>query len=50
MEGKECKYEKIINLLEKRIDTISVFLIVSTGTFLFGNLILLCLLYILVNH
>lgn len=50
MEENNCKYEKIINLLEKRIDTMSNFIIVSTGIFIIEQVSLLILIYILLIH
>lgn len=47
---EECKYKKRLELLEKRIDTMSSFIIVSTGLFIVENFIVLSLVYILLNH
>lgn len=50
MEEHNCKYNKIISLLEKRIDTMSSFIIVSTGIFIIEQISLLFLIYILLTH
>lgn len=46
---ENCKYKEIIRLLEKRVDTMSKFLIISTSIFLLENFILLLLICILVS-
>lgn len=50
MEENKCRYAKIISLLEKRIDTMSKFTIVSMGILFIEQVILLCLIYILAIH
>lgn len=43
MVEKECKYKEIINLLEKRIDTMSVYFIIFSASSIIMNIVLFLL-------